>query len=602
VLVGNECEPHAARLPSAGVVFRRSLIAAAFAALVAAAVASAATGSERRSGADSVAKSLLLPGVSYTREVDLTSRGPIVLDVVTAPRPDGELYTLAPALSNDVLRGREALSHLENRVAAGATTVAIDGDYFDRTTGAPNGILLQNGVLESQPAAGRSSLGISATGTLSTARVSLVGIWQGNGLRRPLFFNSPAETGKFALYTPAYGTATPRESGVAEAVLGTFPPARLDAPLDGTVKRVTTSGPTSIPKGGAVLVARGPQSIAELKAEATVGQEVGVLLSLSPDWSSLASAIGGGPLLVKNGEPIFDTNESFESHQLSNRQPRGAIGQLPDGRIVLVAVAGTKPSYSIGMSSYELAVELSRLGATTAFGLGSGPAAGIAFDGKLLTRPSNGSAAKVSDALVLSYAGVYAAPPSTPVLSPNGDGVRDTETLSYRVVRPSQVVATLNGPGGAKITLANGAEPPGVHTITWNGIDVGSPAPEGKWTFTVTATDDRKVTTSAGRTFSLDDTLSSLAVRTGGTGLPTASFELTRPASILVQIQRRNGVPVATLRRGRRAAGPERVAWHGRIGSLRAPGGRYQVAVQATSSVGTSSLTAPFSLRAHTRK
>ena len=43
------------------------------------------------------------------------------------------------------------------------------------------------------------------------------------------------------------------------------------------------------------------------------------------------------------------------------------------------------------MSNYELAVELSRLGATTAFGLGAGTATGLAFDGKLLTRPANGN-------------------------------------------------------------------------------------------------------------------------------------------------------------------------------------------------------------------
>ena len=140
------------------------------------------------------------------------------------------------------------------------------------------------------------------------------------------------------------------------------------------------------------------------------GQQVEALLSLSPDWSNLASAIGGGPRLVKNGRPIFHTAESFASRQLNGRQARGAIGQLSDGRIVLVSVEGTKPAYSIGMSNYELAVELSRLGATTAFGLGAGSASGLAFDGKLLTRPSTGVTPKVSDALVLSYSGVYAAP------------------------------------------------------------------------------------------------------------------------------------------------------------------------------------------------
>ena len=365
--------------------------------------------------------------------------------------------------------------------------------------------------------------------------------------------------------------------------------------------QVTAAGPTRIPPGGAVLVARGTQSTAQLKAEAPVGQQVEAQLSLSPDWSGLASAIGGGPRLVMNGKPIFHTGESFEPRQLNARQARGAIGQLSDGRVVLVGVEGTKASYSIGMSNYELAVELSRLGATTAFGLGAGSAAGLAFDGKLLTRPSQGITPKVADALVLSYSGVYAAPPSTPVLSPNGDGVGDTESVSYRVVRASNVIATLAGPGGAEIPLANGPEAPGLHVLGWNGIEQGAPAAEGKWTLTVTGTDDREITTTAQRTFTLDDTLSSLAVKPDRHGLPTATFRLTRAATVVVQIQRASGVPVVTLRSGQRAAGAEHANWSGRIGGHRASGGRYQLVVQATSSVGTSSLAAPFSLRAHTR-
>ncbi len=582
-------------------MLRKPLIAISLAALLVFAMASAAAGSDRRSSQESASTSLLMPGVTYTREVDFTSRGPIVLDIVTAPKPDGTVYSLAPALSNDVLHGRETLTHLEQRVAAGATTVAIDGDYFDRRTGVPSGILLERGVLESSPATGRSSLGIAADGTLTAAHVALAGIWQGSGQRRPLALNTPAGKGKFTLYTPTYGTATPREASVVEVVIGSFPPALLGTALDGTVTRVTSSGPTRIPPRGAVLVARGSQSTAQLKAEAPVGQQVEAMLSLSPDWSALPSAIGGGPRLGKNGKPVFHAGESFDARRLNTRQPRDAIGQLPDGRILLVSVEGTNPAYSIGMSNYELAVELSRLGATTAYGLGSGSAAGIAFNGKLLTRPAGGSEAKISDALLLSYTGVYAAPPSTLVLSPNGDGVGDLENLSYRVVRPSDVVATLAGPGGTKITLANAAQSPGLHTFTWNGRNGGSLAPEGQWTFTVSTTDDRNVRTAAQRTFSLDQTLSSLAVRIGGGGRATATFRLTRAANVLVQIERRNSVALATLLKGARAAGPQTVAWRGRIEKRPAPRGRYKVVVEATSSVGTSSLAAVFSFRPHKR-
>ena len=57
-------------------------------------------------------------------------------------------------------------------------------------------------------------------------------------------------------------------------------------------------------------------------------------------------------MLVKNGKPIFHAGESFASRQLNSRQARGAIGQLADGRIVLVGVDGARPAYSIGMSNY----------------------------------------------------------------------------------------------------------------------------------------------------------------------------------------------------------------------------------------------------------
>src|SRR5262249_25280812 len=163
------------------------------------------------------------------------------------------------------------------------------------------------------------------------------GTWQGSGQTRPLGLNTPAGKGKFTLYTPAYGTATPKESGVVEDVITSFPPTGLGAVLDGTVNKVTSAGPTGIPRGGPVLVARGSASVAQLKAEAPAGQQLAVRLSLSPDWSGLAGAIGGGPLLVKNGKPVFHANESFDPRPLNTRQPRGAVGQLPDGRIVLVS-------------------------------------------------------------------------------------------------------------------------------------------------------------------------------------------------------------------------------------------------------------------------
>ena len=102
------------------------------------------------------------------------------------------------------------------------------------------------------------------------------------------------------------------------------------------------------------------------------------------------------------------------------------------------------------MTNFELALALVRLGAVTA--RRSTPAAldAMAFDGQLLNRPSDPAGERaVASALLVAYSGVYAPPPREPVLSPNGDGVAETQALAYKLVRPSTVQATLVGPDGA---------------------------------------------------------------------------------------------------------------------------------------------------------
>jgi flagellar hook assembly protein FlgD len=584
-------------------VLRKLLIGAALAGLLLASAA-AATGSDRAARQATATSSLLEPGVTYTREVDFTPRGPVVLDVVTAPRPDGSLYTLAPVLSNEAVAGTERLTDVEKRLSAGATVVGVNGDYFSASSGAPGGILMRAGALDTAPAPGRSSVGIGADGALSVARVSYKGTWQGSGQRRALDLNAAPVKGHSTLYTSAWGPTTPVESGVVEDVFPTFPPTRPGQPLAATVAQVTSSGGTPIPPGGAVLVGRNGQA-GFVTAEAPAGRQVEVRLTLTPDWSGLVSAIGGGPLLVAGGKPVFNARESFTAGVLTTRNARSAVGQLADGRILLVTVEGARPSYSIGMTSYELAVALARLGAVRAAGLGSGGSAAMAFDGTLLTRPSAAAEPPIADALVLSYLGVYAAPPSADAVSPNGDGVGDTQTLAYKLVRPSHVTATLTGPGGATLTLASDDEQPGVHTLTWDGRNGdGSVAAEGSWRFVVSATDDLGRASTAERDFTLDDTLGSLAVaRPSGNGAAAASFQLTRSASVVVTVERRNGIVVATLLHKTVAPGPKTVAWDGRgANGKTAPNGGYQVHVEATSVVGTVSLTAPFTLPLRLRR
>jgi len=98
------------------------------------------------------------------------------------------------------------------------------------------------------------------------------------------------------------------------------------------------------------------------------------------------------PVLVKNGKPVFRSLEDFTNDQVSRRDPRAGVGQLADGRIVLVAVDGDQPGYSVGLTAFELAQTMAQLGAVTASALASGAPVAAAFDGQLLSQPSKGEA------------------------------------------------------------------------------------------------------------------------------------------------------------------------------------------------------------------
>jgi Phosphodiester glycosidase len=431
----------------------------------------------------------LMPGVVYSRQVDFTAHGPVVLNVVAAPRPQG-LYSLRVALSNGAVQGRERLTDMEKAVSAQTTVAGVSGDYFDSRWGTPSSIVLSGGVLTTGTIGGRSAAGFDAGGTLHVDRVSVDGSWQGTGQYRPLALNAPPSRSPVTLYTPAWGPTTPPESNTAEVVLAPFPATTPNATLTAPVTQVLSGGGQAIPSNGAVIVARGRQAPI-LTKEAPGGTRVNVRLIVTPPWEAIREAIGGGPVLVRNGRPVFRPNESFTASQLFTRTARSAVGQTADGRILFVTADGGRPGYSLGVTDFELALAMARLGAVSAAGLGTGAPASLAFDGKLLSRPSSGAGEQpVADALFLRYDGVYV--PALPATVATGT----TQALTYKIVRRSTVKATIDGPGGST-TLDAGTHDPGTYHFDWPA------GAAGRWTFSVDAVDDLGRSSSSERSFTV---------------------------------------------------------------------------------------------------
>jgi flagellar hook assembly protein FlgD len=192
------------------------------------------------------------------------------------------------------------------------------------------------------------------------------------------------------------------------------------------------------------------------------------------------------------------------------------------------------------------------------------------------------------------------------VLSPNGDGVGDDESLAYKLVRPSTVDARLTGPS-LTVPLDAGQRAPGAYKFEWTGIVPQSRTtsyPEGTYRIVVTATDDTGQISTADRAFTLNNTLGALTVRPNAVKLRKkrtrvrASFTLARSAKVTVTVENTRGIVVRILSRGSESAGRQRTVWDGRDGSGGlAYGGAYRVHVSAANALGRTDLYAPFRAR-----
>ena len=558
--------------------------------------------------APAAAQTTLMPGVTYERGVQFTPHGPVAIHIVRGPRPTG-LYALRPVLSNETIQGLERVTAMQKRLSAGATMVGVNGDFF-ASSGRPSGVLMRSGVVESPPYGDRSSTGVTPEGALDVRRVEFFGTWRGLGQRRALndLNQTPGPNG-ISLFTPSYGPATPAQSGVTEVVILPLPPTTPNTDLTGPVVQVAGAGGTPIPQGGAVLVARGTAA-ARLAEEAPFGTYVTLRIIFRPEWTGITDAVGGGPVLVRNGGPVFRAQEAFTSSQLAPRNPRTGVGQLADGRVLMVVTDGRRPGYSIGMTNFELAQTMVRLGAVTGSAFDGGGSSSLAFDGQLLNRPSDsGGERPVSTALQLMYYGVYAPTPD-PVISPNGDGFGEEQReLSYKVVRPSDVTATLVAPDGTPAFTETLRREPGTYPVAFPPAPIdplAEPAPpaEGRWRLDVSATDDLARASTTTQTFTVNNTLGfarlsrrTLVVRVRGKQTISAGVSLTRPARVTATVETTSGVQVATIAVRRLPAGRFAASWKGttRGGKFLVYGGIYAVRFHATNELGAVDLvTAPF--------
>lgn len=140
-------------------------------------------------------------------------------------------------------------------------------------------------------------------------------------------------------------------------------------------------------------------------ATAPATDEATELLALAPGtpmrlhwtlgWANVFDAVGGAPLLLRDGEPVGICNSAC------GRQPRTGVGVTATGRILLVVVDGRQANWSLGPTAAEFADIMAGLGAVTALNLDGGGSSEMVVEGEVVNRPSDGHERRISNAILV---------------------------------------------------------------------------------------------------------------------------------------------------------------------------------------------------------
>jgi flagellar hook assembly protein FlgD len=190
------------------------------------------------------------------------------------------------------------------------------------------------------------------------------------------------------------------------------------------------------------------------------------------------------------------------------------------------------------------------------------------------------------------------------VVTPNGDGERDTTQISFTLSVSAAVTATVldSADGVVRTLMTKNGFGPGTNVITWDGTHAnGAPVPDGSYRLRFTA----ETSFEAATRFSdlvIDRTLGHFAGPVafspnadGRRDVATLTFQLTRDALVRVRILRGSRV-VATLTTGTLPPGAQRLVWDGQRRGRRAADRTYTAVVTAHTSLGVRKLTRPLKL------
>jgi len=337
------------------------------------------------------------PGIEYVHE--RIGDAPRSIHVVKVDRARAHFH-LTATLAQDHVYGLASMTEqIEGTVGpTSRPVVAINGDFFHIRPGPyqgdPLGLQIVQGELVSSPTGASFWVDKDGRPHMGQVKAEFQAIGP-NGVNLAFGLNQNREEDAGVLYTPALGESTRTAAGL-ELVLerdgdGSWLPLRAGGHYRAKIAAINTEGNTPL-KPDIMVLSIGPELAEELQT-LTPGMTMTLHLKTSPDLTGVTTALGGGPILLHEGQA------SNWEHR-PQRHPRTAIG-WNRAHLFLVVVDGRQEGLSIGMNYTELSALMQRLGCTEAMNLDGGGSSTLWLGGRVMNSPSDGRERRVANGLIV---------------------------------------------------------------------------------------------------------------------------------------------------------------------------------------------------------
>lgn len=386
------------------------------------------------------ASATIAPGVVHERgalSTTLSGRQAVYVARVDMSQP---VLRFEASISNDRIVGLEPTTSQANRKnrEGHRAIAAINADYFDQNQ-APFGIHIQDGELIAYGPKPRPAFGVTADRhvIIGNAGVS-ASLCRVDGICMPVARLNQGRTmgegtGEIDLYTTRFGDSTGTDDTGTEVTLSGAPsPLPVKGSFEFTVKRVRTrSGSTKLMPSEVVLSGSGVGAkFLDLLPD---GAHVALTLTITSGWETVTHAISGPGILVREGAVAIDP---YVHGYADIALARSGIGITAKGDVLLFAIDGRQPGYSMGITLDEFSELMVSQGVVTGLNLDGGGSTTLAIrrpgdDGvTMVNRGADGAERAVGNSLLL-FSTAPAGPLAQIAVRPDGAVVLSGSHVEY---------------------------------------------------------------------------------------------------------------------------------------------------------------------------